>query len=292
MFQRLLVCTDLCDGLQRLVTFVPSLAAGGMKQIVFLHVVPLREEVSIPKPDAQKIEQAQATLAPALHNAPSGIDVKIEVESGRAIDAILRTVKKYQSDVILMGTQSRSLLTEKLFGSTTIELSQRIAIPLLTIRPQLISTYTSEELNLRCRHLFRNLLLPYDDSAPSQYAAQQIKKMAETQPDGEVRGCQICRVINKGGRFEMSAQEEQKMIRETLEPIRDQLRAAGLRAEIEVRRGDPIAEILQSAQETDISAIVLSSKNLTPFLGSIPSFAAELLRRSWHPVLFFPPQRS
>lgn len=292
MFHRLLVCTDLSDGLQRLVHFVPSLAAGGMKQIVFLHVVPLREDLNIPKPDTDKIDLARAKLAPALEQVPSGIEIKVEIESGRAIDAIPRIAKAHQSDVILMGSQSRNLLTEKLFGSTTIELSQRIKTPLLTIRPQLMSTYTSEELNLRCRHLFRYLLLPYDDSEPARYAAQQIKQMAETQPDGELRGCQICRVISSGGRYELSPQEEQKMIQETLEPVRDQLQSAGLRVTIEVRRGDPVAEVLQSAQESDISAIVLSSNNLSPFLGSISSFAAELLRRSWHPVLFFPPQRA
>ncbi|NEO51139.1 MAG: universal stress protein, partial [Moorea sp. SIO4A3] len=35
MFQHCLICTDFSDGLYRLVEFVPSLAAGGLKKIIF-----------------------------------------------------------------------------------------------------------------------------------------------------------------------------------------------------------------------------------------------------------------
>ena len=35
MFERVLICTDLKDGLQRLAHYIDALAAGGMKQIVF-----------------------------------------------------------------------------------------------------------------------------------------------------------------------------------------------------------------------------------------------------------------
>lgn len=291
MFQRLLICTDLTDGLQRLVHFVPSLAAGGIKQVVFLHVIPVAEGVGVPRPDEEKIAQAIAKLAPALQQNTPEIEAKVEVQSGRAIDIILRIAKQYHSDVILMGTQSRDLLTEKLFGSTTAGLAQRTPIPLLTLRPQMIATYTAEELELRCRHLFRSLLLPYDDSEAAQYAVDQIQHRAEQQNPGALQTCHVCWVIGSGGHFELSAQEEQDQICKTLEPVRDRLQAVGLTVNLCVRRGNPITEILQAAQTLDISAIALSSNNLNPLLGSISSFASELLRRSWHPVLFFPPHR-
>jgi nucleotide-binding universal stress UspA family protein len=292
MFQRLLICTDLTDGLQRLVHFVPSLAAGGIQQVVFLHVVPLGEGVGVPRPDSEKLIQAQAKLAPALQQNDLEIEVKVEIQSGRAIDTILRTARTYGSDVILMGTQSRDLLTEKLFGSTTAGLAQRTPIPVLTLRPQMIATYTAEELDLRCRHLFRDLLIPYDDSEAARHAVEQIQHLAAKQMSSALRSCHICWVIGAGGRFELSAQEEQEQVCKTLEPVRDRLQATGLTVNLSVRRGNPITEVLQAARSLDISAIALSSNNLNPLLGSVPSFAAELLRRSWHPVLFFPPKRS
>ncbi|MFM8299944.1 MAG: universal stress protein, partial [Microcystis aeruginosa] len=40
MFERALICTDLFDGLHRLVHCVPHLALSGLKQVIFLHSIP------------------------------------------------------------------------------------------------------------------------------------------------------------------------------------------------------------------------------------------------------------
>ncbi|MBW4527010.1 MAG: universal stress protein [Phormidium tanganyikae FI6-MK23] len=288
MFHRILICTDFTDGLQRLVHFVPQFAASGMQQIVFLHVVPLPEDVGVPRPDAEKVDRAQKQFAPALEQVPAGIEVKIEVQAGRAIDIILRTAKTHQCDVILMGTQSRNLFTEKLFGSTTADLSQRSTVPLMTVRPQLISALTSEELNLRCQHLFRGLLIPYDDSKASKHTVAQVAELANSKSE---QTCYLCRVVDEGGRFELSEAEEQRLVSDTLKPAQAQLQTAGINAEIELRRGNSIVQILQAAQEKDVNAIAISSNSGNHGFCSVPSFAAELLRRSLHPVLFFPAPR-
>ncbi|NJK52474.1 MAG: universal stress protein [Leptolyngbyaceae cyanobacterium SU_3_3] len=293
MFQRVLICTDFSDSLQRLVNFVPSLAAGGISQIVFLHTVSL-EEAPIPRVDTERIDRARDKLSVACRQAPSGVEVKIEVQSGRAIDTILRTAATYESDVIILGTPSRNLLTEKLFGSTTMGLAQRTKIPLFTLRPQLISTYTTEELDLRCRHLFRNLLLPFDNSNAAKYTVEKIKQLSQKKlPSKEcIQEILLCWVVEEGGRSELSETEQQTIVSQTIEPIQQSLNAAGLATELEVRRGNPIVEILAVAQESDISAIVLSSDSLGKLLEwSAPSFAGEIMRRSWHSVLYFPPQK-
>lgn len=285
MFHRILICTDFTDGLQRLVRFVPQLALGGMKQIAFLHIVPLGEEQSVPKPNAEKVDRARSQLAFAQENVPDGVEVQVEVQSGKPIDAILRAAKTHQSEVILLGTQSRNLFTEKLFGNTTTELAQRSTIPLMTVRPQLISAMTSEELSLRCQHLFRELLIPYDGGDASKHTIAEIAKHA-----GTSQTCNLCRVV-ESGRYELSPEEEQRIVSETLKPAQAQLQAAGLEAEIELRKGNAIVQILQAAQDNDISAIALSSTLEDHGFGAVPSFAAELLRRSIHPILLFPLHR-
>jgi nucleotide-binding universal stress UspA family protein len=292
MFQRPLICTDLTDGLQRLVEFVPSLVAGGMTDIVFLHIVPFPEDENIPQADVEKIDRAKNLLSTALKQVPKGATVKVEVQSGRTLDGILKMVTTHQSDVLILGTQNRNLLTEKLFGSTTTELSQRSPIPLLTLRPQLISTYTSEELELRCQHLFRYLMLPYDDSSPSKQVVERIKHFAENQSDRALKGIILCWVVEEGGRNELTLEQQQSVVCNTLEPVRDDLANCGLEVTLDVRRGNSIAEVLAAAQESDVSAIGLSTDNIGGLLNwSVPSFAGEILRRSWHPVLFFPSKR-
>lgn len=73
-------------------------------------------------------------------------------------------------------------------------------------------------------------------------------------------------------------------------PVKAELEQLNLQVQTEVRHGDPIAAIVKIADTEDISAIALtsdaSSQRLEWF---VTSFAGELLRRSLHPILFFPP---
>jgi nucleotide-binding universal stress UspA family protein len=292
MFQRIIICTDFSDGVYRLASCVPSLAAGGAKQIIFLHVVPLSEEREIPRPDEEKMQAARDRLSGALENVPDGVDVKVVVESGKPSDHILSNAKTHNADLIILGMPSRNLLAEKLFGSTTMNLCQRMAIPVMTLRPQLISTYTVEELDLRCRHLFRYLLLPYDGSTPSQHLVQQIKHHAQ-QPNRSLECCMLFWVVDPSGRSGSVLKESRvKEAEAKLAEVKADLERLGLQVETEVRLGDPIPEVLKAAEVHDISAIAASSGSLGKLIEwSVPSFTGEILRRSWHPVLYFPPTK-
>lgn len=292
MFQRCLICTDFSDGLYRLVEFVPSLAAGGIQQIIFLHSVPLWEEGEIPRIDQEAIDKARDRFQKSLKNVPEGVEVKIEVPSGRAIDTIPKVAKQYKPDVILTGMPIQSLLQEKLFGSTASGLVRACVTPLLMVRSQLISTYTREELELRCKHLFRYLLIPYDGSNPSKYLVQKIKEQAQNRPDNSLEKCMLLWVVDEGGRREVPKDYQIKEAQEKLQPVKAELEPLGLQVNAEVRLGNPYEEILDAALEFDISAIAISSDNLGKLIEwPVRSFAGELMRRSWHPVLFFPPQR-
>src|SRR3712207_1461471 len=200
MFQRCLICTDFSDGLYRLVGFVPSLAASGIQQIVFLHSVPLWQEGEIPRIDEKAIASSRDRLQAGLKDVPAGVEVHIEVPSGRPVDNILKAARNYKVDVILTGMPIRSLLQEKLFGSTAAELARACTIPLLIVRPQLISTYTREELELRCQHLFRYLLLPYDGSNAAKYLVQKVKDYAQNQPSDSLKQCMLMWIVEEGGR--------------------------------------------------------------------------------------------
>lgn len=292
MFQRLLICTDLVDGLQRLVDFVPSLAVGGVKQIVFLHVIPLSREQAVPRVNEEAMNAARTRLAVAKNQAPDGVDVQIEVQSGQPIDRIISTAETYKSDIILVGSQSRSLLTEKLFGSTLMAMCNRVKVPVLIFRPQLLSTYTVEELELRCRHLFRYFLIPYDGSSIADYLIKRVKAEAKDLPPDSLKECLLCWVIEGGGRRAVSdliKAEETKKATAKLATLKTEMEAFQLKVTTEIFYGEPVPEILMAAQEYDISAIVIASDSLGKLLDlSVPSFTGELLRRSWHPVIYFP----
>lgn len=279
MFEKILICTDFADGLHRLTHFVTSLAAGGIKQIVFLHVVPLSETRTIPKIDREQMEQAQARLSAALEHSPAEVDVHVEVQSGRPAETMLRVAQSHQSELIVLGSQGHSLFTEKLIGSVAADLSRQTTIPLLILRPQLIGALTAEELTLRCQHLLRYLLIPYDGHEAANFLVQQVKRLAQKQ-SGLLERCRVCWVMNS-----LPTPSEH----ETLAQVKADLEAANLQVEADFRQGTALTELLELAQTDEISAIAIASGTLGKFQEwFVSSFAAELLRRSWYPILFFP----
>lgn len=292
MFERCLICTDFSDGLYRFAEFVSSLAAGGFKQFIFLHSVPIWDEGEIPRIDQEAIASSQQRLQQLLKNIPQGVEVKLQVPSGRPLDTIPKVAKAEKVDLVIIGTPPQNILQEKLFGSTATALLKACVTPLLILRPQLISTYTREELDLRCQHLFRCLLIPYNSSNSSKYLLQRIKEYAQKRSENSLKQCVLIWVVDEGGRREIPKDYQLRDAQEQLDKVKADLQELGLEVKTEVRLGNPYEQILEAASVNDINAIAIASDNLGKMI-EFParSFAGELMRRSWHPVLFFPPQR-
>jgi nucleotide-binding universal stress UspA family protein len=290
MFRHCLICTDFSDGLHRLTDFVADLASGGLKRIVFLHSISVWQNEKVAGVDEEKIAVAKKRLSSAIASVPQGVEVKIEVASGRAVEKILRAIDTYEIDVVIVGTPIRSLLEEKILGSTSMTLAKSTPTPLMVLRPQLITTYTREELSLRCQHLWRYLLIPYNDSEAARYSIRRIKEHAQQQSDRALKQCMLVWVIEDGLREEAITTHRLQEAQKKLEVIKTELEALGLEVNIEVRQGNPLLEILDAALYFDISAIAISSDRQPDWLEwAVPSCAKDLLRRSWFPVLFFSP---
>jgi nucleotide-binding universal stress UspA family protein len=288
MFQRSVICTDLTDGINRLTQFVPSLAANGMRNIKFLHVIPVSSEQEIPRLDNAAVERVKASLSAALKDVPAGVEVTIDVPWGKPSEQISSAAKASQADLVILGIPTRSRLDDKLFGSTTLNLCKQITTPVLTLRPQLISTYTTEELTLRCQHLFLSLLLAYNGSESSDYLVQRIKHYAQ-QPTSTLKSCVLAWVVEVGRTRGYTRDYQLQQAEEKLAAVKQELESVGLTVETVVREGEPIVEMLAIADYYDIRAIATSSGTLGRPLGwTVSSFTEELLRRSWHPVLYLP----
>ena len=115
MFKSCLICTDFSDGLHRLVNFVPDLAAAGLKTITFFNSVPLWEEGEVPRINEEKIQETKQRLQKALSYAPQGVEVNIEVASGKPLDTIPKIIQNKSIDVILTGSSIRNSLQERFF---------------------------------------------------------------------------------------------------------------------------------------------------------------------------------
>lgn len=289
MFQRALVCTDFTDGIYRLAQFIPSLAAAGFKQLVFSHHVSVEGDWEIPPKESEEVQQARQRLLELLREVPEEVEVAVEVMMGRPSENILRLIKKYESDIVFLGTPTRTMLEEKLFGSTTARLVERTPIPLMILRPQLISTYTTKELDLRFSHLFEYLLIPYDGSTGGDRLIEQIKEVVQNNPNSTLERCRLLWVIDEGARRELKGDAPVKQAQASLQKAQESLASLNLVVNTSIVEGDPLQEIIKAAEAHDISAIATCSSGTGGFLSwSVPSLTREILRRIWHPILFYP----
>ncbi len=289
MFQRALICTDFTDGMYRLAQFVPSLAAGGFKSLVFFHNVSVESGREIPREDPELLEPARQRLQSLLREVPKDVDVTIEVQLGRPSDGILRLAKQHRADVIFLGTPTRTLLEEKLFGSTTASLAEKTGVPLVILRPQLVSTYTTAELELRCAHLFRYLLVPYDGTDGGKTLIRKIHQQVKDNPDSVLERVRLLWVIDDNVRRELHGDNPIQQAKQELDQMQAELAALNLVVSTTIVEGDPLEEILKTAEMHDIGAIAACSRDIGGILRwSAPSLTREILRCSWHPVLFFP----
>jgi len=292
MFQSCLICTDFSDGLYRFIDCVPDLAQCGLNKIVFFHSVPLWEEGEVPRIDEEKVEKAKQRLQKAAENVPNGVQVEIEVLSGKPLDTVPRVLKNHPVDVIMTGTSIKSLAQEKFFGSTSAGLAKLTSQPLNIIRPELITTYTLEELALRCQHLWRYLLIPYNDSDTARYLIEEVKKYAKDRPENSLKQCMLMSVIDDGGRKSVLAEQRTKEAEASLASVKAELEELGIEVNTLVKVGNPLEEINMAALDFDISAIAIATDYRNNFLQwTVRSFANDVMRSSWFPVLLFSPKK-
>ena len=291
MFQKALISTDLTDGLDRLGYTVTSLAASGFTKITFFHNVPVETDRSVPKVDEDAIAAAQEHLDKVIQEAPDDVDIKVIVSGGKASSNILQKVELTGCEVLFLGMPTRNILSEKLFGSTTMKLVEQTPVPMMIMRPQLVSTFTTEELSIRCRNLFRYLLIPYDGTGGSTEFLEVLKARIQQNPPPDEHQYWLLWVIDDNIRRELRGDNPMQDAQARLEKTAEGLRALNLKVATLVVEGDPLTEILHAADRYDIGAIATSSRGIGGLLRwSVPSLTREILRHSWHPVLYFPKQ--
>jgi nucleotide-binding universal stress UspA family protein len=289
MAQRILICTNFLDGLARLIDHVQDLGAAGFKHIVFFHCIPLEAERDMPHTEKVKVEAAHARLAPAFASSSAAVEVEVIVEVGLPAERIHATVKRFNSDLLVIGTAQRTLLDEKLFGSTTAKLAQQVDIPLLIFRPQLMRVFTREEVALRTQHLLKSVLIPFDGSPSSQYLVHFLGQWLAPLPQQLLEQAILCWVTKERSQGVVPIKPTLQLDPQVLEAARATLESAGLKVTSEIRYGDSLAEVEAVAVEQGTSAIAIASNHFGRLLEwSVPSFAGELIRRSWHPILFIP----
>ncbi len=293
MFKNCLICTDFTDGLQRIIHFVSSLKEGGFQQVTFLHSVPLWEEGEIPRVDKERMAEAKEKLAPASENIPEGMKVNIEVLSGNAADNILATVKKYEIDFIITGTPLSSSWQNLLFGSTTAKLTKRLNVPMMVLRPQLVSVYREEEIALRLSSLNDYWLIPYQNHEHDRDLLTKIKTCAIGKGSCNPPKCLLITVVEDVSRSKILMENHLHEAQTKLAKYKEDLESAGVEVETIVKTGNRLEEIFETAFTSNISAIAVANDREGNVIDRILNLTVgndsnNMLNCSWFPLIYFP----
>lgn len=286
VFRRLVIATDLRDGLYRFSHFLPALGAGGIEAVTFVHGVPYRDTGVRTREDTEALAAAQAKLT--LPTETGGVQVNRIIRSGKPADVVIQAAQEVGADLILVGTQQRNVLAEKLMGSDTLSMMRKCDIPLMVIRPQFVQVLTAEELDLRCRHLFYHLMLPYRGRPESKHLLGCVLAQLQKCPTPKVECCHLVWVVDDPIRrdFQPDPQEIRRAEQELTE-VAAQLSPYIAQVFTHVRTGNPVEACLNLAQMLDISAVTLTEAHMTKLWDLSLSFGGELLRRIPYPMILF-----
>ena len=292
MFKHCLFCTDFSDGFQRFASHIKDLYQSGLRKFVFLHTVSVWEDEHLAGVDQQKIQEAKDYLAAQLQDVPADVEVKIEVSLLRYLDKIHQLIEQEAIDLIIVGMTVKNNLEVTLFGSHTLALVRSTAVPVMILRPQVISTFTTEEIALRSQHLWQHLLVPFDDSPAGQYLIENLtNKLAAGNDNNYVSSCRLLWVVEENPRNPTLVENRVAMATEKLGGLAEILKAYVPQVYTEVRMGNPLTEILDAAFVYDTSAIAVGSYRKTILDWTVPSVADDIVRQSWFPILFLSPAR-
>lgn len=137
--KKIIVGVDFTPKTDRALRVALGLAEASSATVVLLHVVPSLAEISTAteasggvSPTIEKRLQEQA----AILTTNTGVKVDYGVAVGpRASDEVIRYVKTWGGDLIVVGTEGRTGLDRILIGSVAETLIQTAPVPVLVVGP-------------------------------------------------------------------------------------------------------------------------------------------------------------
>ena len=225
----------------------------------------------------RKLDQTEATAKHASEQIKAVFPnwhVRYEAQADSPAWAIIRTADQWKPDLIVMGAQGHAV-----FGGRLIlgSISQRVLYEAsCSVR---IARSSSKDRNEPLR-----LLIAVDNSADSSAAVDAVCN--RTWPKGT--GVGLIAVVDtvlaitpdptKPSNvkwIEVADEKNWDQVRQLFEPYAEKLRAAGLHAEVLIRRGDPADQILAEAHTWGADCIFLGAKGTRGIdrllLGSVSS---------------------
>ena len=276
-----LLTTDLSDASETMVTSesgLRCLARIGIERIHLVTVVPSNVHAGMPGMNfEQRRERALARYQSTI--ADAGFDVETHVVRGTPHRRINGIAEAVGADLVLVGSRGKSPLENRVIGSTARNLARTAVVPLLVDR---IERGVEDPETVR-RRLFARTLYATDFSRNAERAFEALEYLRRATTE-------VTLVHVDAPNATTQPVEEP---RSELEALADRLGDWDLETRIDIRTGDPAAEILAAEAEHDPSTLLLGSRGRSRLrrllLGSV---SEEVVANAHGNVYLVPPPRS
>lgn len=140
--KNILYPTDFSENARHALPFALNLAKENKAKLHIMHSIeepydfaPMVENIK--QNVTRKVEKLFEEMIQGIHeqNKFEHLKVKSHLFEGRSVYSVINAVSEYDIDLIVMGTQGRSALERLFFGSTTSEIVQQSAVPVLVVPP-------------------------------------------------------------------------------------------------------------------------------------------------------------
>ena len=268
---RCLLPTDGSDLATHVVGPLRRLLGDDLSEVVLLRVVP----ATTASEQGDAVDEATAELQATLAQLDLPVTVTLRVARGDPAEQILAVADEVDARLIAMTSHGRSGIQRVIRGSVAERVLRHAKAPLLVANPTVEPPTEG----------YRRLLVPLDGSELSESILDHVLSLAQA-----FSGCSV--TLLRVEPFLYSALPspalnpdlwDAEATRQTLNPARERLEAAGLTVETMAAYGVESAEILQAAHDHDL--VVMSTHGRSgPSRWWFGSVAETVLRHCDRPL--------
>ncbi|HUC54182.1 MAG TPA: universal stress protein [Candidatus Cybelea sp.] len=265
-FRNVLLATDFSPASDQALEYVASLARRYGSAVYLTHIITLDGYPMIsPELAASSAQKMHAEAAEGFRKLlKSGrlmaLPYKVIIQEGNLWPALEESIKKYDIDLVVVGTHGIGAIRKVLIGSGAEEIFRKAKVPVLIVGPA-AGNEPPYELE------FKNILFATDFGKGAQREAQYAFSLAQE----HLSRLRLVHVFQhpEAYREEVLAIEKEhgrNQLRE-LVPSESELHC---KVDFEAALGEPVEQILRIAQETQADLIVMGAKARTSLAGNVP----------------------
>ncbi|MDD2637936.1 MAG: universal stress protein [Methanothrix sp.] len=280
MFETVLVPTDFSKYSQKVLECVVGLP--GTKKVVLLHVISPVDPLSRVLGPRSKLEEQKKKLgeqAKILECQGFEVCQWVEPVLGGNIFRRIQAVSDEEGvNLVVMAARGKGFVQNMLLGNVAKNTLLYGDKHLLLMRYKMLEE-GGAHLEKYCSTIFSKVLYPTDFSDPSNEAINVIKG---------VKGiCEVLllHVVTTGDSWvHVDAQMKEAAIK--LKAIKADFESVGIKASVRVALGNPVEEIIEAAEEENVSLVAMRSHGKGSAKQHIVgSFSYEVSKRGTRPVL-------